>query len=93
MQKNFASKSVTDTIDFGKRLGRILQRGDIIALSGELGSGKTVLTKGIADGLGVKSARYVNSPSFVVPKDLEDKISLKPMKEKKVEIKQEIQGQ
>lgn len=39
------------------------------------------------------AGKSVNSPSYIVPKNLEDGISLKPMKEKKVEIKQEIQGQ
>ena len=59
------SNSVSNTIKIGKRVARVLKPGDIICLFGELGSGKTVLTKGIAAGLGV-DATHVISPSFVL---------------------------
>ena len=59
------SNSVKDTLNIGRVLAEILQKGDIVCLFGELGSGKTVLTRGIALGLGVKGAQ-VNSPSFVL---------------------------
>lgn len=59
------SNSVKDTINIGKAIARNLRKGDIICLFGQLGSGKTVLTKGIALGLGVKEAQ-VTSPSFVL---------------------------
>jgi tRNA threonylcarbamoyladenosine biosynthesis protein TsaE len=76
MKKTFISKERQDTIDFGKRLGKNLKGGDVIALSGELGSGKTVLTKGIAEGLNVKQSTYVNSPSFVILKEYKGRIPL-----------------
>ncbi len=50
----------------GVRLGRVLQTGDVVALVGPLGSGKTTLTKGIAEGAGVTDGRQVNSPTFVI---------------------------
>ena len=59
------SKSVNDTINIGKRIAKNLKPADIICLFGELGSGKTILTKGIALGLGIKGVN-VNSPSFVL---------------------------
>ena len=59
------SRSVKDTLSFGAILAKNLEAGDIVCLFGELGSGKTVLTKGIASGLGIRSAQ-VNSPSFVL---------------------------
>jgi tRNA threonylcarbamoyladenosine biosynthesis protein TsaE len=59
------SKSVRDTLNIGRALARHLRRGDIICLFGELGSGKTVLTKGIAWGLGIKRS-LITSPSFVI---------------------------
>jgi len=74
--KNFISKSEEETIDFGKRLGSVLGGGDVIALCGELGSGKTILVKGIAEGLGVKSSQYVNSPSFVILKEYKGRFPL-----------------
>ncbi|MCM8790966.1 MAG: tRNA (adenosine(37)-N6)-threonylcarbamoyltransferase complex ATPase subunit type 1 TsaE [Candidatus Omnitrophica bacterium] len=63
------SKSVKDTIEAGAALARTLKKGDVVALIGDLGSGKTVFTKGIAKGLGVKNPRYVNSPTFVIIKE------------------------
>ena len=59
------SKSPKDTLNIGRTIARDLKKGDIICLFGELGSGKTVLTKGIAWGLGIKR-RAVVSPSFVL---------------------------
>lgn len=56
--------SVEETIDIGERLGKILEKGDIVTLNGDLGAGKTHLTKGIAKGLGVED--YVTSPTFTI---------------------------
>ena len=53
-----------ETISLGKKLGRLLKPGDVVALYGELGAGKTVLTKGIARGLGVEAD--VHSPTFTL---------------------------
>ncbi|MCA9823075.1 MAG: tRNA (adenosine(37)-N6)-threonylcarbamoyltransferase complex ATPase subunit type 1 TsaE [Dehalococcoidia bacterium] len=52
------------TRDLGERLGRRLQRGDVLLLSGDLGTGKTCLTQGIGRGLDCKG--NVNSPSYVL---------------------------
>lgn len=70
------SNSVDETIEIGVKLAKKLKAGDVVALVGELGSGKTVLTKGIARGLGVKDARYVNSPTFVIIKEYKARIPL-----------------
>jgi tRNA threonylcarbamoyladenosine biosynthesis protein TsaE len=59
------SNSVKETAEIGKKLGRILEPGDIICLFGNLGSGKTVLAKGIAVGLGINKKNVI-SPSFVL---------------------------
>lgn len=58
------SRSEDDTIRLGKLLGALLAPGDLIALAGEPGSGKTWFTKGIALGVGVGSGVVVSSPSF-----------------------------
>jgi len=47
-------------------LGGVIRKGDVVALSGELGSGKTVLTQGIAMGLGVPACYAVTSPTFTL---------------------------
>ncbi len=61
----FLSNSPTATFNFGKRLGKRLEVGSVIALIGELGCGKTLLTRGFCAGLGVPDRR-VNSPTFVL---------------------------
>jgi tRNA threonylcarbamoyladenosine biosynthesis protein TsaE len=60
----FISRSATETEEFGAQLARRLNAGDVLALCGELGSGKTQLVKGIARGLG--SAGAVTSPTFTI---------------------------
>lgn len=56
--------SADETRALGRRLGQVVEAGDIIALDGDLGSGKTELVKGIAEALGVTSG--VHSPTFVL---------------------------
>ena len=50
----------------GELLGRMLDKGAVVALIGELGSGKTVFAQGLARGLGVAPDEYVSSPSFTI---------------------------
>ncbi|MEI7033029.1 tRNA (adenosine(37)-N6)-threonylcarbamoyltransferase complex ATPase subunit type 1 TsaE [Streptomyces pratensis] len=50
--------------DLGRRLARVLAAGDLVMLTGELGAGKTTLTRGLGEGLGVRGA--VTSPTFVI---------------------------
>jgi len=58
--------SPEETMRLAARVARELAAGDVVALTGELGSGKTVFTKGLASGLGVASAREVTSPTYVI---------------------------
>ena len=55
------------TAQFAAQFAEHLQPGDVIALEGDLGAGKTTFTKGLARGLGVK--RNVNSPTFTIIKE------------------------
>ncbi|MBV1817373.1 tRNA (adenosine(37)-N6)-threonylcarbamoyltransferase complex ATPase subunit type 1 TsaE [Bacteroidales bacterium MSK.15.36] len=57
-------KGLEDTEKFGYRLGSLLEGGDIVCLTGDLGAGKTTLTKSIAKGLDVKD--YITSPTFAL---------------------------
>ena len=54
------------TFELGRRIGRTLRPGAVIALSGPLGAGKTVFAKGIAAGAGVADTARVSSPSFTL---------------------------
>lgn len=49
---------------FGRRLGELAAPGDVIALSGDLGAGKTTLTQAIGEGLAVPADHYITSPTF-----------------------------
>jgi len=55
-----------ETLALGRRLGRLLGAGDVVALTGPLGSGKTTLAKGLAEGLDVEEPRWVTSPTYVL---------------------------
>jgi len=59
-----ASRSAEETEALGRRLAEGLAAGDVVALSGELGAGKTCLVQGLALGLGVKTR--ATSPTFVL---------------------------
>lgn len=50
--------------ELGRRLAKLLRAGDLVMLTGELGAGKTTLTRGLGEGLGVRGA--VTSPTFVI---------------------------
>jgi len=60
---------VDETVALGRALGELLGPGDVVALVGPLGAGKTYFTKGIAVGLGVEDPSQVTSPSFVLVRE------------------------
>jgi tRNA threonylcarbamoyladenosine biosynthesis protein TsaE len=60
----FISHSPAETESLGEKIGRAAQHGLVVALSGELGAGKTQLVKGLARGLGI--AARVHSPTFTL---------------------------
>ena len=59
----FLSTSVSDTLTLGATIGALLRRGDIVLIAGDLGAGKTHISKGIVAGTG--STDLVTSPTFV----------------------------
>ena len=65
MKYRFNSLSESDTIRLGREIGKNLRGGEILALCGELGSGKTYFTNGIAMGLGIDRDEVV-SPTFTI---------------------------
>lgn len=68
------SNSAEETQNIGERLGRLLKKGNIICLSGDLGAGKTALAQGIAKGMGVEE--YVTSPTYTIINEYEGRIPL-----------------
>jgi tRNA threonylcarbamoyladenosine biosynthesis protein TsaE len=63
-----------ETVGLGKAIGRLAMPGDIYLLSGQLGTGKTCLTQGIAQGLEISD--YVPSPSFVIMREIHGRLPL-----------------
>ena len=70
------SDSREQTLEMGRLIGAILERGDVVALIGELGSGKTCFTQGLAKGLGVEENVPVVSPTFTLINEYPGKIPL-----------------
>ncbi|MFA5076760.1 MAG: tRNA (adenosine(37)-N6)-threonylcarbamoyltransferase complex ATPase subunit type 1 TsaE [Patescibacteria group bacterium] len=66
ISKVYQTKSVKQTFNLGKSLAKKITSGQVLALFGNLGAGKTVLAKGIAAGLGVK--KIITSPTFILMK-------------------------
>lgn len=65
-ERAFITKSSDETIRLGRDIGAHLKPPVLILLSGELGAGKTTLTKGIAAGLGAAAEDEVTSPTFTL---------------------------
>lgn len=68
------TESVKETADLGYRLGAVLRPGDIVCLSGNLGTGKTAFTSGIAAALGIDG--YITSPTFTIVNEYKGTIPL-----------------
>jgi tRNA threonylcarbamoyladenosine biosynthesis protein TsaE len=60
------SHSQSQTKRWGKKLAQLLEGGEIIGLSGELGTGKTCFARGVAEGLGVGANAWIRSPTFTL---------------------------
>ena len=65
-----------ETIALGRRLGIHLDAGDVVALIGELGSGKTWFTKGVGLGLGVGAQEIITSPTFTLINEYPGRVPL-----------------
>ncbi len=66
--------SFEETVEAGLKLGKVLKAGDVIWLSGDLGTGKTALTNGIAKALGIDA--YITSPTFNLVNEYEGRLPL-----------------
>ncbi|MBN2446429.1 MAG: tRNA (adenosine(37)-N6)-threonylcarbamoyltransferase complex ATPase subunit type 1 TsaE [Phycisphaerae bacterium] len=72
----WTSHSPEHTLAFGERLGRAMAGGDVLALSGPLGSGKTQLVKGLARGLEIPADEPIVSPTFVLVREYAGRLKL-----------------
>jgi tRNA threonylcarbamoyladenosine biosynthesis protein TsaE len=67
---------LTATQALGRRLGQLLFPGAVVALIGQLGAGKTHLSRAIAEGLGVRDSRCVTSPTFVLIQEYQGRLPI-----------------
>ena len=68
------SRGESETIEIARRLGASLKGGEVLALTGTLGAGKTVFVKGLAQGLDIKDV--ITSPTFVIVKTYHGRLPL-----------------
>jgi len=68
------SNSIEETLQLGRRVAEGLKGGEVIALTGELGAGKTVFVKGLAKGLGIEET--ITSPTFVLARTYQGRLLL-----------------
>ncbi|MBF9014825.1 MULTISPECIES: tRNA (adenosine(37)-N6)-threonylcarbamoyltransferase complex ATPase subunit type 1 TsaE [unclassified Oceanispirochaeta] len=68
------SSSFEETLELGFKIGKVLKPGDIVALNGDLGAGKTSISKGIARALGIKDV--ITSPTYTIVSEYEGTIPL-----------------
>lgn len=70
----FCTKTEQETIDLGKKIGKLLKKGDVIAMQGTLAAGKTTITKGIAQALEISDT--ITSPTFCLISEYYGKMPL-----------------
>lgn len=72
--KQIKTSSSDETILVGRALGSILKSGDVVCLTGDLGTGKTAFTNGIASALGIDE--YITSPTFTIVNEYKTEVPL-----------------
>ncbi|MCL5795851.1 MAG: tRNA (adenosine(37)-N6)-threonylcarbamoyltransferase complex ATPase subunit type 1 TsaE [Patescibacteria group bacterium] len=85
MEQKIITSSQAETQELARKIAQNLKPGSIIALKGDLGTGKTTFTKGIAWGLGIKE--NINSPTFLIIKEHEIKSKVESPRVKNQNIK------
>lgn len=74
MEKKIIINDVEEMKQLGEKIGKLAFPNMVITMEGDLGAGKTTMTKGIALGLGIK--QIVNSPTFTIMKTYEGRLNL-----------------
>jgi len=90
MELVFETENVDQTEELGQSLGKNLSEGDFIALTGDLGAGKTAFTRGIAKGLGINDS--ITSPTFTIINEYHGPIALAHMDVYRLKSLQELEN-
>jgi len=67
-------RSAAQTRALGKKLGRMVRGGEIVGLTGDLGSGKTCFVRGVAEGAGVGKEAWIRSPTFTLINEYDGRV-------------------
>lgn len=84
--------SPRQTMGWGSRLGKLLQGGEIIALVGELGAGKTCFVRGVTQGLEVGKDAWIRSPSFTLINEYQGRLPVYHIDLYRVEGRAQLEG-
>ena len=90
MDKVVRTESPEETQTLGEELGKQLKPGSVIALIGDLGTGKTCLTQGIARGIGIAPNEVVSSPSYILINEYNGSIPIYHIDLYRIETSEEI---
>ena len=86
------SRSPRQTRSWGVRLGKLLKGSEIIGLIGELGTGKTCLVRGVADGLDVDRKAWIRSPTFTLINEYQGRVPVYHVDLYRIESRDEMEG-
>lgn len=90
MKKIFETLNQNQTEKLGEALGKLLKAGDFLALTGDLGAGKTAFTRGIARGLGIHED--ITSPTFTIINQYEAPVPLAHMDAYRLKTPEELEN-
>ena len=86
------TRSPRQTMSWGAKLGKLLQGGEIIALIGELGTGKTCFVRGVTQGLDVGSDAWIRSPTFTLINEYHGRLPVYHIDLYRVETRSQLEG-
>jgi tRNA threonylcarbamoyladenosine biosynthesis protein TsaE len=86
------TRSPRQTMNWGAKLGKLLQGGEIIALIGELGTGKTCFVRGVTRGLEVRSDAWIRSPTFTLINEYHGRLPVYHIDLYRVETRSQLEG-
>jgi tRNA threonylcarbamoyladenosine biosynthesis protein TsaE len=86
------TRSPRQTMGWGNRLGKLLEGGEIIALIGELGAGKTCFVRGVTRGLEVDKGAWIRSPSFTLINEYHGRLPVYHIDLYRVETRAQLEG-
>jgi tRNA threonylcarbamoyladenosine biosynthesis protein TsaE len=90
MKRIFETLNQNQTEKLGEALGKLLKAGDFLALTGDLGAGKTAFTRGIARGLGIHED--ITSPTFTIINQYEGPVPLAHMDAYRLKTPEELEN-